>query len=112
MKTIRFFLYFVLLVAFSQNSQAAKVQAKVCVAIASQTATAAKVQQTITLNNPSIPESTVMASYHQLTQAYVQGAREQSHALSNSLQNFAAMFTTSRMLWVLAALILLIFARM
>lgn len=114
MKTIRIFLFFALFVASSQNSHAAKVQAKVCVAVASQTATVAKVQQTVSLSieTPAVAESSVMASYHQLTQAYVQGAREQSNALSTSLQNFAAMFTTSRMLWVLAALILLIFAHL
>ena len=114
MKTIRIFLFFALFVASSQKSQAAKVQAKICVAVANQTATVAKVQQTISLSmeTPVAAESSVMSSYHQFTQAYVQGAHEQSRALSNSLQDFAAMFTTSQMLWVLAALILLIFARM
>lgn len=56
----------------------------------------------------SIPESSVRFLATNLPRR----AREQSHALGSSLRDFAAMFTTSRMLWVLAAFILLIFARL
>lgn len=112
MKTIRFFLFFVLLVAFSQNTQAAKVTAKVAVGIANHDVVALNVQETVTINQSTIPERSITAAYNDITQAYVQNTLEQAHTLSNSLQDFATMFTTSRMLWVLAALILLIFARM
>lgn len=112
MKTIRIFLFFAILAAFSHETQAAKVTARVAVGIANQNVAALKVQESVTINQSTIPERSVTAAYNDVTQAYVQNTLEQAHAMSSHMKNFAGMLNASSMVWVLAALVLLLFARL
>jgi hypothetical protein len=92
--------------------QAAKVHVKTAVAASCLQTTALNVQETITINQSTIPERSATAVYGNVTQAYVQNTLEQAHALSSRVQDFTASFNASALMWVLAALVLLLFARL